>query len=401
MPASLQKLLKPNKSPLFPFIDGLRAISIIWIIAMHTLWMFGYFLDKQAFIEFSTRTELGPFFQGHLAVDTFFVISGFLIGYYLFSEYRQKQTLQLQRFYLRRALRLLPAYFAVMLLVAMAAPINLHNIWANIFYINNFLPVTEQFMPWTWSLAIEEQFYILLPCLILVIGRSKHTLFILTLIFLMSFIVRFAISYYNQLQLPLALHEVIDQQQMFHYFDVIYDKSYSRYGGLIVGVIVAYLSVYTQAVTFLKTHHGIRLGLWWLSLLLLALYISTPINEIKAGVLESAYIIALVRNVFSLAIGYSILYSLCVERQSWLINCLSSRFWYPFAQLSYSAYLLHLIVITFCAQYLYPDMHLSFIALLGLILLMLVVTFSTALLIYLSIEKPMIELRNKRFSRFS
>ena len=127
MPSPLKKLFAPDKTPLFPFIDGLRALSILWVISLHTLWMFGYFLDQQAFIEFSTRAELSPFFQGHLAVDSFFVISGFLIGYYLFHEYQQQQTLKLKQFYMRRALRLLPAYFTVMLIVAVAYPLNLHN----------------------------------------------------------------------------------------------------------------------------------------------------------------------------------------------------------------------------------------------------------------------------------
>ncbi|NOQ63948.1 MAG: acyltransferase family protein [Methyloprofundus sp.] len=255
MPSPLKKLFAPDKTPLFPFIDGLRALSILWVISLHTLWMFGYFLDQQAFIEFSTRAELSPFFQGHLAVDSFFVISGFLIGYYLFREYQQHQTLQLKQFYLRRALRLLPAYFAVMLMVAATYPQNLHSLWANIFYVNNFLPLEQQFMPWTWSLAIEEQFYTLLPCLILLIAKTRRTLLVLVLLFLLSFIIRFSLSYSNQLQLPLPLHEVIDKQLMYNYFDLIYDKSYSRYGGLIVGVIVAYLSVSTQTVEFLKTHH--------------------------------------------------------------------------------------------------------------------------------------------------
>ena len=399
MPSPLKNLFKPDKTPLFPFIDGLRALSILWIISLHTLWMFGYFLDRQAFIELSTRAELSPFFQGHLAVDIFFVLSGFLIGYYLFREYQQYQTLKLKQFYLRRALRLLPAYFTVMLIVATVYPQNLHSLWANIFYVNNFLPLEQQFMPWAWSLAIEEQFYTLLPCLILLIARTQRTLLVLVLLFLLSFIVRFALSYFNQVQLPLPLHEVIDKQLMHSYFDLIYDKSYSRYGSLIVGVIVAYLSVSTQTVEILKTHHYLRRSLWCFSLLLLTAYIFTPLTGVEANVIETAYIIAGVRNIFSLAIGYVILYSLCIGQNSWLVRCLSSRFWYPIAQLSYSAYLLHLIVIALFSQQIYPLMSLSFLTLLSLMLLIIVSTFIAATVIYVCIERPILELRNGRFPR--
>ncbi len=401
MPLSLQKLLKPEKASLFPFIDGLRALSILWIIAMHTLIVFDYYIDHLAFLKLSTRIELGPFFQGHLAVDTFFVISGFLIGYYLFNEYQQQQVINLKQFYLRRALRLLPAYFVVMLLVAIVNPNNLQHIWANFLYINNFLPFEKQFMSWTWSLAIEEQFYILLPCLILLIGRTKHTFMILVLLFLLSFVIRFALSYYYELAMPLAMTEIIDKPEKDQYFDVIYIKSYSRYGPLLVGVLVAYLSQFSQIIPFLKTHHVIRCFLWWLSLLLLTLYICLPPTMVNASIVEAAYITAAARNIFALAIGYSILYSLCIGHRSWLVNCLCSPIWYPIAQLSYSAYLLHLVLITLSAQYLYPLMSLNLLPLLGLILLMIIVTLLAAVLVYVLIEKPVLQYRNSLYPRSS
>ncbi|NOQ36946.1 MAG: acyltransferase family protein [Methylococcaceae bacterium] len=401
MPSPLKKLFKPEKAPLFPFIDGLRALSILWIISLHTLWMFGYHLDKQAFIELSTRPELSAFFQGHLAVDTFFVISGFLIGYYLFSEYKQHQSLNLKQFYLRRALRLLPAYFAVMVIVAFVYPHNLHTIWANVLYVNNFIPLQQQFMGWTWSLAIEEQFYTLFPCLLLLIGKTKRVLLILVLLFLLSFVIRFALSYAYQLQLPLPMHVVIDKEMTYHFFNVMYDKSYSRYGGLMVGVIAAYLIVYTRAIEFLKHHHTLRRSLWVISLLLLISYIFIPLAGLEASVIKTAYLLAGVRNIFSLAIGYLVLYSLSIGQKSWVVKALSSRFWYPIAQLSYSAYLLHLMIIALLAQYLYPTMSLDFLTLLGLILLMITSTLVLATMLYIWIEKPVLELRNYRFPRIN
>ena len=399
MTSSLKKLFKPEKTPLFPFIDGLRAISILWIISMHTLWMFGYHLDKQAYIKLSSRLELAPFFQGHLAVDTFFVISGFLIAHYLFSEYQQQQTINLKQFYLRRALRLLPAYFVVMLICAIAYPYNLNTIWANIFYINNFLPLQQQFMGWTWSLAIEEQFYTVFPCLILLIGKTKRMLSILVSLFLLSFVIRFVLSYSNQVQLPIATHVVVDEQQMYDYFNLIYDKSYTRYGGLMVGVIVAYLSIYTRTIEFLKQHHYLRVSLWVISLLLLVLYILIPASKLDASVIETAYLIAGVRNIFSLAIGYIILYSLSIGKGSLIVQFLSHSFWYPIAQLSYSAYLLHLLVIALTANFLYSTMSLDLLVLLSLILLMIFLTFIISLMLYLWVEKPMLELRNDWFPR--
>lgn len=399
MLASLRELTAPEKTPLFPFVDGLRAWSILWIISLHTVWVFGYFLDRQSYLIFSARAELTPFFQGHLGVDAFFVISGFLIGYYLFTEYRQYQTVNFRQFYLRRALRLLPAYFAAMLLVAFLYPHNLHTIWANVIYINNFLPLERQFMPWTWSLAIEEQFYTLFPAFVLFLGKSKRALHVLLWLFLLSFVIRFTLSFYFRFQLPMPTHEVVNKSLMYHYFDVIYDKSHARYGGLLVGVIVAYLLVFTDTVKKLNQSHGLRRFLWVASLLILASYIFVPSAHVTATVTETAVVVALIRNVFSMAIGYLILYSLCETGKSWLVRLLSSRIWYPVAQLSYSAYLLHLMVIMLFAQYLYPSMNRDLPSLLGLMLLMMVSTLLASAMIYLWIEKPILELRNHRFPR--
>ncbi len=399
MLSSLNPLFIPEKKPLFPFVDGLRAWSILWVISLHTVWVFGYFLDRQSYLTFSSRPELTPFFQGHLGVDTFFVISGFLIGYYLFTEYRQHQTINFRQFYLRRALRLLPAYFAAMLIVGFLYPHNLHNIWTNIVYINNFLPIEQQFMPWTWSLAIEEQFYTLFPAFVLFLGKSKRALQVLLWLFLLSFVIRFALSFRHQFQLPMPTHEVVDKSLMYHYFDVIYDKSHTRYGGLLVGVIAAYLLVFTDTVASLNQKHKLRRFLWMASLLTLAGYIFVPSAHVAAGVTETAVVVAVIRNVFSLAVGYLILYSLCETEKSWLVRLLSSRVWYPVAQLSYSAYLLHLMVIMLVAQYLYPAVDRSFWMLSGLMALMTTLTLTVSAMIYLWIEKPILELRNHRVPR--
>ena len=48
---------------------------------------------------------------------------------------------------------------------------NANNMWTNFLYVNNFLPINRQYMGWCWSLAIEEQFYLILPAFILLVMR--------------------------------------------------------------------------------------------------------------------------------------------------------------------------------------------------------------------------------------
>ena len=52
---------------------------------------------------------------------------------------------------------------------------NVDNMWANLLYVNNFLPINRQYMGWCWSLAIEEQFYLILPGFILVVMRAGRS----------------------------------------------------------------------------------------------------------------------------------------------------------------------------------------------------------------------------------
>jgi peptidoglycan/LPS O-acetylase OafA/YrhL len=113
---------------------------------------------------------------GHLGVRLFFVLSGFLITRILLQA-RRKQDFQLghalKSFYARRVLRILPAYFAML---AFAGAINLEHArdglaWHALFLSNFFYAIRGDWMPWvlvhTWTLSIEEQFYLVWPLIVL------------------------------------------------------------------------------------------------------------------------------------------------------------------------------------------------------------------------------------------
>ena len=144
-----------------PALDGIRALAVLAVLAYHS----------------GT-----PFKGGFIGVDIFFVLSGFLITTLLLQEWSARQTLDLPDFYRRRARRLLPALFltiaAVGLIYAVEPSLN-HGLTfaaaaaAVIFYIGNWLialdaPEALGLLDHTWSLAIEEQFYMLWPPLLLI-----------------------------------------------------------------------------------------------------------------------------------------------------------------------------------------------------------------------------------------
>jgi peptidoglycan/LPS O-acetylase OafA/YrhL len=120
------------------------------------------------------------FSMGFLGVDVFFVLSGFLITSILIRDWGATNHISLPRFYLRRALRLFPALLALLLLLSLLRLEPWLHIAATLFYAANWataldwLPLLQKgYLLHAWSLAIEEQFYLLWPAVIALIFASR------------------------------------------------------------------------------------------------------------------------------------------------------------------------------------------------------------------------------------
>lgn len=162
------------KSTRIASLDGLRAISIALVITNHI---------ARGFSDSDGQNSLGQefvrFFRvGHLGVMIFFVISGFLITSLLLKEDR----VNLSRFYFRRTMRIFPPFYAyltfiVLLKLAGVLHSSSYNIFAAFSYTTNFCFKCAEEGSWftghTWSLAIEEQFYLLWPPVLWLIGRTR------------------------------------------------------------------------------------------------------------------------------------------------------------------------------------------------------------------------------------
>jgi peptidoglycan/LPS O-acetylase OafA/YrhL len=153
------------ESGYLPALDGVRAIGILLVFIHHMI----------------TPVPFG----GHVGVDVFFVLSGYLITDILLRERKKHGGIRLKRFYLRRAARLYPALLVV--IAALLIPGALFAPSLGKYLLENFLAVTYttplalQFSngaawAWrhTWSLGIEEMFYLVWPLLmILVLGKGQ------------------------------------------------------------------------------------------------------------------------------------------------------------------------------------------------------------------------------------
>jgi peptidoglycan/LPS O-acetylase OafA/YrhL len=151
-----------------PGLDGLRAVSILIVLYAHGLGTHGM----------PSLPQVKVF--GDLGVRTFFVISGFLITTLLVGEYEKRGRISLRDFYIRRVYRIFPAfyvYLAAILAVAALGWIALPPIDV-VFaatYAMNFHAERTWWLGHLWSLAVEEQFYLLWP-LALAVLRPRRAL---------------------------------------------------------------------------------------------------------------------------------------------------------------------------------------------------------------------------------
>ena len=171
----------------FAAFDGLRCVSILLVLLHHT---------EPIHLPILTTLQR----NGRYGVSMFFVISGFLICTLLLRERERFGRIRLGRFYARRSLRLFPLYYAVLLLYIMLVyglyqfsdenrRLFGEKLPAYITYYSNWLPTATQgpFF-FSWSLAVEEQFYLALSVLIAVAG-NRATAFIVGVAYLLKTVV--------------------------------------------------------------------------------------------------------------------------------------------------------------------------------------------------------------------
>lgn len=154
---------------------------------------------------------------GALGVQTFFVISGFLITHLLLKELNATGTISLKRFYFRRALRIFPAfyfYLAVALALTLAGVFEgeLRAFLGAATYTSNYLAGGSELVVHTWSLSLEEQFYLLWPAVLLFLGARKSTRLAVCVIFLspLSRIASYFLMPHHRALLNAMLHTGLD-----------------------------------------------------------------------------------------------------------------------------------------------------------------------------------------------
>lgn len=231
--------------PYVPGLDGLRALAVIAVITYH-----------------ANREWLGG---GFLGVEVFFVISGYLITLLLIAERERNGTVSLGNFWVRRARRLLPALFTLLIgTITYCALFNRDrlgrlrgDVIGGVFYVSNWFQVwtgssytsSAEFAPLRhlWSLAVEEQFYIIWPIVMFLLLRNlrSRTLPVIGLFFTAM---AAAIGVYTAVMFRTGPIDTIAKtpQQFMTLFgrdvlrtDFLYLGTLSRASGLLLGAALA------------------------------------------------------------------------------------------------------------------------------------------------------------------
>lgn len=240
-----------------PGLDLLRALAIIVVVIYHAGIM-GFPLPGRVHR------------WGWIGVDLFFVLSGYLIGGQLLRELARNERLNLRRFYARRALRIMPAYFVILAIYFLLPawreyPDMAQPLWKFLLSVQNVALHGGTAFSHAWSLAVEDQFYLALPFILLVLfWRPRAAMVVCCGMVVGGVLLRALLAYQN----------ASDTGVSFRAFQAwIYYPTWTRLDALVFGVAIAAIEKFRTRCWQLLTNSATWLWLPALALIVYALWL--------------------------------------------------------------------------------------------------------------------------------
>ena len=452
----------------YEVLDFLRSMSVLWLVCLHqqNQWMLQDYFDIAKFSKEEIFWWNGFVWSGHFSVDLFLLISGFLMGMIVIRE--QKRTgkrVNLLRFYWRRLLRIYP-----LLLVNFAAfylaEVNLlqgqthcqKNWWATLLFVNNIPQIihySDTCMLWTWSLALEMQFYVIIS---LILAATPNNIRMHKLacwaILLASLAIRVYVSIDIQTAFPPVISEFGGQNRWS--FE-LYIPAYTRIGNLFVGVLAAIYEMEAKEIaTEAKSSRSVLWkAVWFLSIAVVIVFpivnwsavldqqceftigcgcdnepleilqadnrsCSMPLDQCETYMRLSekcgntwlpygiqVFLLASYRTIFCVAYGV-IVYDVLVNAKSRrdrkkkptrALRFFSLPIWFFIAQISYGMYLwnqamIYVVQLLLFQDYFTSDKYMSFLWKLLILAVCILATVAFSMLTYVLVEKPFMDLRD-------
>lgn len=308
----------PNRKH-YPALDGLRGVAILLVVIYHNFGFIDYF------------------FFGWLGVDLFFVLSGFLITDILLKTVGKKNYLK--NFYIRRILRIFPLYYLSLILFLIVIPKLTHQfnikyytdnqvwLWT---YLQNWLyifkdPDQTNTLNHLWSLAVEEQFYLAWPLVILLLRKPKYLLFFITS--LLVAVLGFRLWIWNYQIANLAYYNLY---------------TFSRIDGICIGCIIAIM--HRININFFKYYTSL-IVLFFAGLNFIFFFINRKYN------FTFPYLALIGYSTFAMMFG--LLVNEAILKENRFINIIfNNRLLNFFGKISYGFYVFHWPVYILISPYL-------------------------------------------------
>jgi peptidoglycan/LPS O-acetylase OafA/YrhL len=349
-----------------PGLDLLRALAIIVVVIYHA-----------GIMGFPLPGRVHRF--GWVGVDLFFVLSGYLIGGQMLAPLARDQPINLRRFFARRALRILPAYLVV-LSIYFSLPSwreypEMSPLWKFLISVQNIGLHGGTAFSHAWSLAVEDQFYLLLPLILLFVNRWRRAALIIPCVIVLGGIA---------LRAFLAIQNPAEIGVSFRGFQTwIYYATWTRLDPLVFGVAMAAIEKFRPQ--------------WWQLLMNLARWLWLPglaliVYGLYLGEGDYLTVAASIWQFPLIALGMAAL----------LVCALSPRL--PLrrvaipgaafvASIAYSAYLIQKLVIHFVAQF--CSSHNIALTSVPALLLVEVCVYAGATALFFAVERPFLQLRHR------
>jgi peptidoglycan/LPS O-acetylase OafA/YrhL len=318
---------------------------------------------------------------GWIGVDLFFVLSGYLIGGQLLAPLARNQRINLGRFFTRRALRIMPAYFVVLAIYFLLPawreyPEMSQPLWKFLLSVQNIALHGGTAFSHAWSLAVEDQFYLALPFLLLFLYRRPRVAVIVPCLIVVGGIALRAVL--------AAQNPSVDGGVSFRGFQAwIYYPTWTRLDPLVFGVVLAATERFRPN--------------WWQRLITCAPWLWLPglgliVYALYLGETKNLTVAACVWQFPLIAVGMAALLICAISPRLPLCRVAIPGAGF-IASIAYSAYLIQKLVIhgveEFCANHAI-DLT-SVPALLGVELCV----YIAATVLFLSIERPFLLLRRR------
>ncbi len=332
-----------------PILDGFRGLAILLVIIYHTT---GYFPDSGVLGNFMSSAIL----LGWSGVDMFFVLSGFLITSILLKA--KNKTHYFKNFYMRRVLRIFPLYY-LFLLFALTIPTFIlvgdynHQLHYEpltpfrtlifLLHFSNYLYALDGFQNYwllhVWSLAVEEQFYMVWPLLVFYMSRKNLNILCLFLI-LAAFLFRWQLSAFP----------IENQIKIFQF-------THCRMDGLLMGCLVALNCTNKSLVQFGRKYGFLSAGM--LLILILGINYNVTTSSISNGTINGfrQFSLPVVQLFYFplLSLFYTVLMiAVYLNQNNLLSRLINKEIFQYFGRLSYGIYIYHMLLLWIFLNY-YPS----------------------------------------------